>query len=225
MQSDKSSQWTVVIPFKGSPDAKSRLAMADEHYPSVETDLRVRLSIAFLQDTIAAALHTPCVNHLIVVTSDTAVTTGLSAEIFTVPDPGQGLNAAISAGLKAARTATPEAPVTVLTGDLPSLVTDDLATALKLAEHYPRGVVPDHQGIGTTMITGLAGEVITPHFGGASHQAHQREGHVSFPVSSDSTLRQDVDTPRDLARALRQGVGTATQSTMHADAQHCPEIA
>lgn len=224
-QHGSSTLWTVVIPFKGSPAAKSRLAVADEHHPPVETDLRVRLSVAFLQDTVAAVLSTPCVGRVIVVTSDVASSSSLSAAITIVPDPGQGLNAAISAGLQLAQTATPDAPVAVLTGDLPTLATDDLAAALELAQQYPRGVVPDHLGIGTTMITGLAGEILTPRFGGSSHHAHQREGHTSLAVSNRSTLRQDVDTPRDLARALRQGVGIATQNTMHTNEQSCHEIA
>lgn len=98
-----------------------------------------------------------------------------------------------------------------MTGDLPSLRPHDMTAALDLALFHPLGVVPDHQGTGTTMITARARR-FAPKFGESSCEAHCRGGHTVLPVPPGSTLRQDVDTLTDLLQALKRGTGPATES-------------
>jgi 2-phospho-L-lactate guanylyltransferase len=203
-------QWTLVVPFKGSSAAKSRLSIAQDQYQPLEDDaLRLRLARAFLQDTVAAALDANNVMQVVVVSSDPLLRQSLN-KMKLIEDPGEGLNAAISAGFAHARVITPDTPVAVLTGDLPGLVSADLELALQAAENYPLSVVADHAFSGTTMITALPGHNLEPKFGTNSHQKHIDSGYHSIAISPESTLRHDVDTPRDLARALRNGVGVAT---------------
>lgn len=207
--------WTIVIPFKGSPEAKSRLSVAAGGYPALENNLRLRFARAFVQDTVQATLRTDNVGDVIVVSSDAIIVANLPNTI-TIPDPGKGLNAAITAGLAHAEAVTPHAPVAVMTGDLPGLNPADLQAALRLAAQYPRCVVADHTGAGTTTLTGLPGERLIPRFGNDSHYRHQQDGHHSLAIPLDSTLRQDVDTPIDLRHALTRGVGEATRAVVHA---------
>ena len=201
--------WTIIIPFKGSPAAKSRLSVANGDFPSVAEDLRLRLAFAFLHDTVTAVLATASVGHIVGVSSDRLARNALQHVTF-IDDPGQGLNAAITAGIAHAKSITPDAPTAVLTGDLPGLKPQDFDFALNRAALYPLAVVADHAGTGTTMITGLPGHQLIPRFGGSSHEKHQKAGHHSLALPSGSTLRQDVDTPLDLNRALNCGVGAAT---------------
>ena len=210
-------RWTVVVPFKGGTLAKSRLGLHRDDPSPMTAEMRRRLSIAFLTDTVTAALAAPSVDHVMVVSSDPAVAVALP-NVPTIADPGEGLNASISVGIGSALATTPNAPLAVLTGDLPSLTTDDVEAALQLARKHALGVVADHIGRGTTMITSRPGVELRPRFGGKSHQAHTEQGHFSLPVSPQSTLRKDVDTPLDLVNALNLGVGAATETTMRAQA-------
>src|SRR5699024_11004506 len=141
--------WCVVIPFKGTPRAKSRLSFSHANYFSINESLRARLARAFLYDTVTAVLSASRVARVIVVSGDPTLEDRLS-EVTVLADPGGGLNAAISAGITHARTTLLEAPVAVVTGDLPCLTARDLQNALELAEHHPLCVVADHAGTGTT---------------------------------------------------------------------------
>lgn len=218
-----SVKWNVVIPFKGSHFAKSRLSLPHGSYPPVVDDsIRLQLARAFLEDTVAAALAVRRVAQVIVVSSDRALRSSLK-KIDFVDDPSEGLNAAISAGVAHARILAAGNPVAVLTGDLPGLAPKDLEVALQAAEDYPLSMVADHAFSGTTMITGLPGTAIEPKFGLDSHKRHIQGGYRSLAVSLDSTLRHDVDTPADLAQALRNGVGTATANVIDAVSQHMDE--
>jgi 2-phospho-L-lactate/phosphoenolpyruvate guanylyltransferase len=205
--------WTLVVPFKGGQGAKSRLGHNVKASPGVRPDVRSRLALAFLADTVAAAQTVPEVADIVIVSSDPSLLTAIP-DIVLVADPGHGLNAAVTAGIEWARTHAPHRPVAALTGDLPCLVPEDLAAALAAAGKHPRSVVPDRHGTGTTLVTALPGQELTPRFGPGSCAAHSRDGHDLLPIPAASTLRLDVDTVEDLNRALRRGTGHHTRSTM-----------
>ena len=81
--------WTLAIPVKRTAIAKSRLAAA---YPQH----RPELARAFAVDTTAAALASPLVRAVLVVTDDPVVAADVTAVgARVVPDlPGAGLNEA-----------------------------------------------------------------------------------------------------------------------------------
>ncbi|NVM94319.1 7,8-didemethyl-8-hydroxy-5-deazariboflavin synthase CofG [Arthrobacter wenxiniae] len=188
--------WTVVVPVKGTADAKSRLDASPE------------LATAIALDTVSAAL---AVTRVIVVTSPQAMPmfSKLGAEVML--DLGGGLNQAIEEGVAAAG----DSPVAVLLGDLPSLAGPELAAALNQAGSYPRAMVPDADGVGTVLITAQRGSTHEPAFGGQSRQAHLDAGYVELSIPPSSGLRRDVDTAEQLnqlAASLRLGERTAAAS-------------
>ncbi|WP_345752956.1 2-phospho-L-lactate guanylyltransferase [Microbacterium rhizophilus] len=197
-----------MIPVKGST-GKSRLAHPD----------RAELASAIALDTIEAVCGARHVAEVVVVTSDgqLAVRTvsevggGRRPEVRVVPDPGAGLNPAITAGLTAAR---PDRPRAALLGDLPALTAADLDAALDLAAAHERAFVPDAEGTGTTLITASAGAPIEPAFGAASAARHAASGFASLPIPAASTLRRDVDTADQLSVAAHLGLGPRTSALL-----------
>lgn len=196
--------WTVVIPVKGST-GKSRLEHPD----------RAALATAIALDTIDAACRARHVTEVVVVTSDgefalEAVSDVAAAPrplVRVVPDPGAGLNPAISAGLAAADERRPRA---ALLGDLPALHPDDLDAALERAGQHDRAHVPDAEGTGTTLIAARPGVPLEPAFGDGSAARHAESGFAPLDVPATSTLRRDVDTAEQLRAAAHLGLGRRT---------------
>lgn len=126
-------QWTLVIPLKPLALAKSRLA------DTAADGLRPGLALAFAEDTVAAALASPAVRDVAVVTDDALaerVLAALGARV--VPDePRGGLNAALAHGAAAVRASRPDAPLAALNADLPALRPQELARVLDAAGEFP----------------------------------------------------------------------------------------
>lgn len=126
-------QWTLVIPLKPLALAKSRLA------DTADDELRPGLALAFAEDTVAAALASPAVRDVAVVTDDALagrVLAALGARI--VPDePRGGLNAALAHGAAAVRAFRPDSPLAALNADLPALRPPELARVLDAAAEFP----------------------------------------------------------------------------------------
>jgi 2-phospho-L-lactate guanylyltransferase len=193
--------WTAVIPVKRLGVAKSRLRGA------VPATRHAELALAMVRDTVTAVLAGSRVAELVVVTDDplaSAAVTGLGARV--VPDePAADLNAAMRfgaddvAGLSRFRA--------VLAGDLPALRPEQLDDALAGAGR--RSFVADAAGTGTVLLAVPPGEPLNPRFGLGSAVAHAASGAV--PLAGDwPGLRQDVDTPADLAAVLALGAGRHT---------------
>ncbi|KQX04990.1 MULTISPECIES: 2-phospho-L-lactate guanylyltransferase [unclassified Leifsonia] len=198
--------WSLVVPVKGTIDAKSRLG---DELPAAE---RSSLALAFAYDTVAAALAAERVERVYVVT-DAEV--DWPSSVTVVPEGGRrGLNAAIELGIDAAGGGPePEtAGIAVLLGDLPALRSDDLDAALTSAEGVDRGFVPDAEGTGTTLLTARAGLALEPRFGEASAVAHAGLGHARLEAAP--SLRRDVDVPAALDEAVRLGVGGRTSAAL-----------
>ncbi|MET0419411.1 MAG: 2-phospho-L-lactate guanylyltransferase [Actinoplanes sp.] len=193
--------WTAVIPVKRLSAAKSRLRGA------VPAARHGDLALAMVLDTATAVLAGRAVTDLVVVTDDpvaAAAVAGLGARV--VPDhPDADLNAAMRygadevAGLGRFRA--------VLAGDLPALRPDQLDAALAGAEQ--RSFVADAAGTGTVLLTAPPGGPLDPHFGIDSAAAHARSGAQAL-TGDWPGLRQDVDTPADLATVLALGAGEHT---------------
>lgn len=209
-------RWSVVVPVKESSHAKSRLQPPDPLS-------RPELARAVAADTLAAVCRAIVPEDVTVVTADDgAASVARELGAVVVDDPGAGLDAAAVAGLVAARermvrrrrgsgAASTDDGYAVLLGDLPALHPDDLRAALAACAAYPRAVVPDAQGTGTVLLTGIS-EPPVPRFGSGSAARHAEDAtllDLDLP-----RLRRDVDTAADLADALALGVGPGTAAAL-----------
>jgi 2-phospho-L-lactate guanylyltransferase len=199
--------WTVVLPVKGGPGAKTRLSPLRERRAQVATAVAI--------DTVTTARATSRVAVTLVVTADPETarwSRDLGATV--VQDPGDGLDAAVAAGLG---SAPGHLPCAVLLADLPALRPADLAAALDgctaaLLGGALRAVVPDTDGDGTVLMAAAHPAALTPSFGRGSAARHARGG-LLLPLAAPR-LRRDVDTPADLAAAVALGVGPATRAAV-----------
>jgi 2-phospho-L-lactate guanylyltransferase len=202
-------EWTAVIPVKTLDAAKSRLRGAVP--PSRHADL----VLAMVRDTATAVLAAESVTALVVVTDDPLVTAAMrELGARAVPDrPAADLNAAMRYG--ADEEAGLDRFRVVLAGDLPALRPGELDEALAAAADR-RGFVADAAGTGTVLLAVPPGEKLDPRFGPGSARAHELSGarplHGGWPG-----LRQDVDTPADLATVLALGPGVFTGALLGDD--------
>lgn len=202
--------WTIVVPVKPTAVGKTRLTAVTSDRPA--------LARAIALDTIAAAAATPRVSLVLVVTDDAEVSALVSTwpavDVIAEGDV-RGLDAAIALG---AATAGQGAPRAALLGDLPALTPHDLDAALELAGHVERGLVPDAEGTGSTLVTARPGAVWVSAFGADSAARHRLLGCTDLAVPRDSTLHRDVDTAAQLAEAVALGVGPRTAAVLAAAA-------
>jgi 2-phospho-L-lactate guanylyltransferase len=203
--------WTLVLPVKGGPQAKSRLGAP----PPV--------AAAIALDCLDAVLACPVVGSCVVVSADVATQRSArlaGATVVTESRPGTGLVAAVRDGLAAAsRRPWCARPAAVLLADLPALRPADLQAALDAARialddgKAPMAAVPDAEGTGTVLLAARTPARLDPAFGPRSFAEHLRRGAV--PLALDlPRLRRDVDTPADLDEALSLGVGPRTASAL-----------
>jgi 2-phospho-L-lactate guanylyltransferase len=178
--------------------------------------------MAIAIDTVRAASR---VASVLVVTSADAALQFSALGVEVVQDRGEGLNSAITLGI----TSAGSGPVAVLLGDLPALVKEELASALDQAQRYPRAMVADANGRGTTLLTALRGWTHLPAFGPGSRAAHLAAGYEEIFRLPGSGLRRDVDTADELnflARAGRLGpsTGSLVRGLPYAEPPSYPEI-
>lgn len=191
-----SPTFALLVPVKTLALAKSRLER-----PAT----RGALMRAFALDAIAAAVASPAVAQVYVVTDEP----GFEAEATRLPDGGGGdLNEALRHAERQVRLLHPHVGVAAMCADLPALATDDLTVALR-AGTSRRWFVADAPATGTTLLVAEPGADLDPHFGVASSRRHAESGAV--PVLADvATLRADVDTDADLEQARHLGLGACT---------------
>jgi 2-phospho-L-lactate/phosphoenolpyruvate guanylyltransferase len=198
-----SHTFALLVPVKALTLAKSRLAV---------TGLQDREALmrAFALDAIAAAVRSPAVAQVHVVTDDP----GFELDgVRRLPDEGDGdLNRALHHASLRVRLDDPDLAVAAMCADLPSLRAEDLTDALS-AGLTPRWFVADADGTGTTLLAAGPGVGLEPHFGAGS--AHRHEASGAAPVRAElATLRRDVDTEHDLAAARDLGVGVHTDRVL-----------
>jgi 2-phospho-L-lactate/phosphoenolpyruvate guanylyltransferase len=203
-------RWSVVIPVKRLPLAKSRL-----YDGSRSRAVHRELALALALDTTAAALACGAVARVVAVTDDRHAAGQLTAlGAVVVPDaPDQGLNPALAYGAVRALALAPGDGVAVLSADLAALRPAELDAALAAAATHGRAYVPDAAGSGTTLLTARPGVALDPRYGPGSRLAHRASGAVELSGAWPS-LRQDVDTAADLGAAIRLGLGPATSAAL-----------
>lgn len=194
--------WTVVVPVKRLAVAKSRLA-------ALAGDRRADLALAFALDTVAAALATPSVARVVVVSDEPSARSGCAAlgAVVVGDEPDAGLNPALRHGAAATE---PGLGVAAVSADLPALTPQSLDLALGLAGEHAVSYVADAAGTGTTLYAARHLADFDPGYGGGSAARHAAAGAVALDAPGLERLRRDVDTPADLAEAQHLGVGPRT---------------
>lgn len=187
-------RWTVLIPMRALPSAKSRLLV------SLPADLHADVVEAIRADTLAAVLAARPVARIVVISD--AAGAGVS-----LVQASPGLNGALRDGAEFAVQRWPGDGLAALVGDLPALQGIELAAALDAAARHPRSYVADASGTGTTLLTALPGTCLDPRFGVGSAARHAA---VAAALDAGAGLRQDVDTAADLAAAALVGLGPRT---------------
>ncbi len=173
------TDWTIVIPVKGTTASKSRFGPGDHR----------DLALAMALDTVAAARD---VAPVIVVTLGGAEFQALGATV--VQDRGRGLAAAIDQGLAAAPADQHSA---VLLADHPALDPAELRSALAAAASHERAIVPDADGTGTALLTAATPAAHDHAFGPGSRAAHVERGYAVL-TGDWPGLARDVDVPDHL---------------------------
>jgi 2-phospho-L-lactate guanylyltransferase len=178
----------------------------------LDAEERRDLVVSLLQRAIAAALATPGVAEVIVVSPDpAALAMAMAAGARPLPQQSRGLNPA----LQEARVVAAGTRLLILPADLPTVTPEELAEVLAAgdAAGSPSVVlVPDRHRRGTNALLLTPPDAIDPAFGGDS-----RAGHAWLAESADirfveltGVLELDLDTPDDLLLA----------EALHRDAAH-----
>jgi 2-phospho-L-lactate guanylyltransferase len=201
--------WAVVVGRTG-PNAKTRLGDA------LDVTERSALAVAMLTDVLRAVSRAGLAGAIAVLDPPLAPIHGATV----VPDPGGGLDAAVTSGVRAATAAGARTAV-VLAGDLPLIEADDISRLVTAAEG-PRAVVvaTDRHGTGTNALVLCPPDVIQPAFGPNSAARHLAAaaavaGAGGFALSvKPHRIALDIDTPDDLAELMRRQPGGATGAAL-----------
>jgi len=161
---------TIIVPYRA--DAKRRLP----------APIRAAAAVAMLGDVVAAAFE---VGRVLVVTDDASV---VPPGAEAVPDPGDGLGAAVAAGLAHA-----DGPALVLNADLPCATPDAIR---RLAS---AGLALVEAADGTTNALSLPDPAVFAPLYGPDSAARFR-AHAPFATVAIPELEADVDTGEDLER-------------------------
>ncbi len=203
------TSWVVVVPVKELHLAKSRLV-------AFTTVQRANFALAMASDVVAAALQTPSVAAVIVVTNDVRAAADLGAlgarVVADVTD--SGLDDALTGAARYARVLWPRNGICALAGDLPCADASTIGIALDRAAGHERAVLPDRRGDGTTLLTARPDIDLAPRYGIASRSEHIRTGAQQLSTTGLDRLQIDVDTGADLTDALTLGVGRRTTAAL-----------
>jgi 2-phospho-L-lactate guanylyltransferase len=203
----------VLIPVKRLDDAKLRLA--DPLGPGG----RRRLALAMLGDVLAAAAAWPL---RLLVTSDHEVTAAAEAAGWrVVPDPGSGLNDAVTAGTAVA-SALGVTTLLVMPFDIPLVGAGDLEALLGIDADV---VVARSDDGGTTGLLRRPPDAIGPRFGPDSARRHAeaaRERGLRVAEVRLPGLALDIDDLADL-RSLATSPSTSATATLARELIEAPD--
>ena len=193
----------VVIPVSTFEGAKSRLGAV------LDAEERRDLVERLLRRTVSAALATPGVVDVVVVSPDPEVLAiAVAAGARPLAQRSRGLNPA----LQEARAAIAADRLLILPADLPTVAAGDLGQVLAAGDRAGNPSVvlaPDRHGRGTNALLLTPPEVIDPAFGGDSRAAHAWLASSADAAYAEipGILGLDLDTADDLllVESLRAG--------------------
>ncbi len=190
-----------MIPVRSLEGAKSRLGDV------LDAEERRELVERLLRQTVAAALATPGVRRVVVVSPDPEV---LAVAAAAGAEGLHQTSAGLNPGLVEARHALAADGawrLLILPGDLPAITADALSMLLRAADGLAAPLVvlaPDRHGRGTNALMLEPADIIAPNFGRDSRLAHGRLAAAAGAVYrevADDALALDLDTPDDLLLA------------------------
>lgn len=213
----------ALVPVRSLAAAKERLAAL------LTIRERRSLAAAMLSDVLAAAVATPELRQVWIVTSDNEAATmarGLGALVLE-ETPVQGSGSPLNAALEGARIAIstrtkPPDALLVLPLDIPAATPAALSSFLQGGPGSDGKLVricPARDG-GTNALLLRPPRVIPFRFGVGSAGAHARAGTAASAIVTlrpQALLQDDVDTPADIERLVRGGAsGPNTREALHA---------
>lgn len=189
---------TAIIPIGTLEGAKSRLG------GTLDAEERRDLVDTMVYRTIRAALETPGISDVLVVTPDrSARDQAAFLGARTLVQPRLGLNAGLEDARADAIAGGADA-IVILPIDLPLISTDAIAELIApidvVADRPLVVLAPDRHGRGTNGLVLAPPDAIAFGFGGESRATHARwaAGAGARYVELDGPLALDIDTPEDL---------------------------
>jgi 2-phospho-L-lactate guanylyltransferase len=185
----------VIIPVKGPDEGKKRLAGV------LDAPARTALVKAMLERVVVAAQGACKAGTICLVGTSRH---GLPESLPLLPDPGEGLNPALTSAFSAARDDGAR-QVLILFADLPQITTLDIELLLAAPEGQI-AIAPDRHGTGTNALCLPlpAARDFAFAFGPDSFAAHNREAArlgLGIEEVHSRGLARDVDEPDDLPDA------------------------
>lgn len=182
----------VVIPVKAPDEGKLRLAGV------LDAAARTRLVKAMLERVVAAAQGARTADRVCLIGTSRH---GLDEALPLLPDPGEGLNAAVAAGFDTADRAG-ASRVLILFADLPQLGALDVELLLAAPEETI-AIAPDRHGTGTNALCLPlpAARSFRFAFGPDSFARHKGEAErlgLGIEEIHSPGLAHDIDEPDDL---------------------------
>jgi 2-phospho-L-lactate guanylyltransferase len=181
--------WTAIVPFKTAGQRKTRLA------PALSPAERDRLAQALFDHVIGVLDACPSVGPISVLSETWPDARGGRDPPGWLPDQARGLNGELQA-------LDIVGPRLVIHADLPLVAAEDVE-ALLAAAQGGGAIAPDRHGTGVNALALDAGVSIRFRFGPGSFARHREQ--IDLSVVYRDGLALDVDTPEDLAEAVRLG--------------------
>lgn len=192
-----------IVPLRSPHHAKKRLA---GRFSEIE---RRALAEAMCDDALRLALATDRLRWWVVSDSEDLRARARALGLDSVADEGTDLNAALAAAIAEVSSAGAEG-VVIVPGDLPLVTSEDLSDLLDTAATSDVVVVPSGEDGGTNGLALTPPDLMPPHFGPASLQAHVADAEdrgLRCTVLALDRMALDLDTPEDAERIVGEGEG------------------
>lgn len=194
----------ALVPVKELSEAKARLR------PLLDGEQRRALSLAMLQDVLAALRQVSGLQATAVVSRDEAalaLARHLGALAIAEPRDLGGLNEALTYASDLLQRQGAQG-VLVVPADMPGAQPAEIEELLAAAGARPQVVLSPSRDGGTNALLRCPPDVIPPRFGPRSAAAHRREAEargVPFRLLRLPSLALDIDGPSDLRRFAAMG--------------------
>lgn len=186
----------IAVPVKALERSKSRMS------PVLTPIERAALSLAMLEDVLDACRLQPGWDVWVVSSDEAVLEVAGTAGIRPVPETGRSLLEAVRQVERSMRSRS--GPLAIVLADLPFATSESIARALSTRASVVAAAGSDG---GTNLLVRRPPTVIAARFGRASFAKHRwaaRRARVSFGEIRDPDLAFDLDTPEDLADAVRR---------------------